>query len=62
VKDNKGLYRYSVGLTTSEPQEPELIFADDNLGGFTCDPPNFRVLIADRGNNSMLMISLDGYV
>ena len=63
-----GLYRFPI--TPDEPSseeesqiedlKPELILKAPDLGGLALDAPNFRVLVADRKNNTMLAVSLDG--
>ncbi|XP_042893267.1 proto-oncogene tyrosine-protein kinase ROS-like [Penaeus japonicus] len=56
-----GLYRLDMN-DNDETREPEIVLSSPelDLGGLVLDPPNFQVLVADRKNNAMLAVSLDG--
>ncbi|ROT69853.1 putative proto-oncogene tyrosine-protein kinase ROS [Penaeus vannamei] len=56
-----GLYRLDMN-DSDETKEPEIVLSSPelDLGGLVLDPPNFQVLVADRKNNAMLAVSLDG--
>lgn len=60
-----GLYRLDLanisnGVRHDAP--PELIVRDAHLGAFTVDHADFRLLVAHLRRNTVLAVSLDGYV
>ncbi|KAK3864124.1 hypothetical protein Pcinc_030164 [Petrolisthes cinctipes] len=64
-QEEPGLHRLPLApasfssLTQPRPK-PARILATPNLAGLVLDPANFQVLVADRDNNTMLAVSLDG--
>ncbi|XP_045603691.1 proto-oncogene tyrosine-protein kinase ROS isoform X2 [Procambarus clarkii] len=57
---DKGLHRLNLNDEFVEGEEPMVVLRSSDLAGLVLDPPNFQVLIADRKNNTMLAVSLDG--
>ncbi|XP_071513555.1 proto-oncogene tyrosine-protein kinase ROS isoform X2 [Panulirus ornatus] len=57
---DKGLHRLDLNDKIVEASNPKVVLPAPDLGGLVLDPPNFQVLVADRKNNTMLAVSLDG--
>lgn len=57
---DKGLHRLDLNDEVMEASHPKIVLPAPDLGGLVLDPPNFQVLVADRKNNTMLAVSLDG--
>uniref|UniRef100_A0A182MQB4 Tyrosine-protein kinase receptor n=1 Tax=Anopheles culicifacies TaxID=139723 RepID=A0A182MQB4_9DIPT len=58
-----GLFRLDLGDISNGVRHeirPLQMVSGRNLGAFTLDHANFRVLLADQGNNTVLAVSLDG--
>jgi proto-oncogene tyrosine-protein kinase ROS len=58
-----GLYRMDLAEVSNgvrHETRPELILDQLHLGAFTVDHANFRLLVADQGNNTVIAVSLDG--
>jgi proto-oncogene tyrosine-protein kinase ROS len=54
-----GLYRMDLAeVSNGERHEtrPKLILDQLHLGAFTVDPANFRLLVADKGNNTVVAV------
>uniref|UniRef100_A0A182K9Q9 Tyrosine-protein kinase receptor n=1 Tax=Anopheles christyi TaxID=43041 RepID=A0A182K9Q9_9DIPT len=60
---DSGLFRLDLGDISNGVRHeirPLSMVQGRNLGAFTLDYANFRVLLADQGNNTVLAVSLDG--
>ncbi|XP_035904405.1 protein sevenless isoform X2 [Anopheles stephensi] len=58
-----GLFRLDLGDISNGVRHeirPLQMVSEHNLGAFTLDHANFRVLLADQGLNTVLAVSLDG--
>ncbi|XP_049298477.1 protein sevenless isoform X2 [Anopheles funestus] len=58
-----GLFRLDLGDISNGVRHeirPVQMVSGRNLGAFTLDHANFRVLLADQGNNTVLAVSFDG--
>ncbi|XP_063891749.1 proto-oncogene tyrosine-protein kinase ROS isoform X1 [Helicoverpa armigera] len=61
--DRGGLYRLDLAnISNGIPHsaKPEIIVRDANLGAFTVDHADFRILVAHLRRNTVLAVSLDG--
>ncbi|XP_052900462.1 protein sevenless [Anopheles moucheti] len=60
---DSGLFRLDLGDISNGVRHeirPLQMVSGRNLGAFTLDHANFRVLLADQGNNTVLAVSFDG--
>ncbi|KAF7989871.1 hypothetical protein HCN44_008545 [Aphidius gifuensis] len=55
-----GLYRLDLADINKHEIQPYLILEDSNLGGFTVDHRNFRLLVSHQTQNTVVSVSLDG--
>lgn len=58
-----GLYRLDLAdISNGIKHEvtPDLILSDADLGAFTVDHTNFRILVSNHLRNTVLSVSLDG--
>ncbi|XP_011687300.1 PREDICTED: proto-oncogene tyrosine-protein kinase ROS isoform X2 [Wasmannia auropunctata] len=58
-----GLYRLDLAAISNGVKHevsPDLILEDSNLGAFTIDHMNFRLLVPHNKNNTVFSVSLDG--
>lgn len=58
-----GLYRLDTAHISNgirHEVKPELILQNPNLGAFTVDHTNFRILVSSHAKNTVLAVSLDG--
>lgn len=58
-----GLYRLDLtDISNGIKHEiiPDLILSDPNLGAFTVDYTNFRILVSSHEKNTVFAVSLDG--
>lgn len=63
--DLGGLFRLDLANISNgvrHDSQPELIVRDAHLGAFTVDHADFRLLVAHLKKNTVLAVSLDGYV
>ncbi|XP_053678090.1 proto-oncogene tyrosine-protein kinase ROS [Anopheles nili] len=63
VRPDAGLFRLDLGDISNGVRHeirPQQMVRGRNLGAFALDYANFRVLVADQGNNTVLAVSLDG--
>ncbi|KAK7028897.1 hypothetical protein SK128_007908 [Halocaridina rubra] len=58
--DEGGLHRLTITKEDPPLAKPKVVLKGSSFGGLVLDPPNFQVLVADRKNNTMLAVSLDG--
>ncbi|CAG7731893.1 unnamed protein product [Allacma fusca] len=60
-KNQSGLFKMDM---FAKPTEPSLVLGSNNgeLGPFTVDFENYRILIVDKGKNTVLSVSLNGDV
>jgi proto-oncogene tyrosine-protein kinase ROS len=58
-----GLYRldlHDISNGVKHEVRPDVIMEDPNLGAFTVDHTNFRLLVANHSQNTVVSVSLDG--
>ncbi|CAL4065204.1 unnamed protein product, partial [Meganyctiphanes norvegica] len=55
-----GLHNMEINYKEDKSPEVNVILKSPNLGGLVLDPQNFQILVADRANNTMLAVTLDG--
>ena len=60
-----GLYRldlHDISNGVKHEVRPDIILEDPNLGAFTVDHTNFRLLVPNHSQNTVVSVSLDGWV
>lgn len=60
-----GLYRLDLAEVSNgirHETSPDLILQDPDLGAFSVDHTNFRILVPQHNKNTVLAVSLDGLV
>jgi proto-oncogene tyrosine-protein kinase ROS len=58
-----GLYRldlHDISNGVKHEVRPHVILEDPNLGAFTVDHTNFRLLVPNHSHNTVVSVSLDG--
>lgn len=58
-----GLYRldlHDISNGVKHEVRPDVIMEDPNLGAFTVDHTNFRLLVPNHSQNTVVSVSLDG--
>ena len=58
-----GLYRldlHDISNGVKHEVRPDIILEDRNLGAFTVDHTNFRLLVPNHSQNTVVSVSLDG--